>query len=73
VVRIFKDSVAVFGIPVSEQVRDLYAYINNIKITKLWVIRLARNSACMGEKRNACWVISSKYERKRSFGRPRYR
>jgi len=51
VVRVFKDPVAAFAIPVSEQVRDLCACINNIKITKLWVIRLARQSECMGEKK----------------------
>jgi hypothetical protein len=54
---VFKDPLAVLSIPVSGQVRDLYACINNTEITKLWVIRLARHSACMGEKRNACWVI----------------
>lgn len=64
---------AVLAIPVSEQVRDFYACINNIKITKLWVIRLARHSACMVKNRNACWAMVSKFERKWSFGRPRYR
>ena len=71
-VIIFKDPMAVLAIQISDQARDLYECINNIKITKLWVIRLARHSACMGEKKNACWVMVSKYGRKRLFGRPRY-
>jgi len=72
-VRVFKDAVTILAIPVSEQLRDLYVCINNIKITKLWVVRLARHSACMGKKRNACCFMVSRYERKSSFGKPRYR
>jgi hypothetical protein len=70
---VFKYPVDVLSKAISEQVRDWYACIINTEITKLWVIILARYSACMGEKRNACWVMVRKYERKRSFGRPRYR
>jgi hypothetical protein len=70
---VFKCLVAVLSIPVSGQVRDLCACVNNTEITKLWAIRLARHSACMGENLNACWVMVSKYESKRSFGRPTYR
>jgi hypothetical protein len=47
--------------------------INIIRMIKPWRLRLARQAARMGARRNACGVLVGKPEEKRPLGIPRPR
>jgi hypothetical protein len=56
-----------------EELHNLYASSNIIRVIKLWRMRLAGNVARMGGIGNACNSLVGKCEGKRPVGRPRHR
>jgi hypothetical protein len=57
----------------NEELRNLYASPNIIKVTKSRKMRWAWHVACMGRMRNAYNILIGKPEFKRPLGRPRRR
>ena len=54
----------------NEELNDLYASSNIIRVTKLRRVRSAGHVARMWERRGAYSVLVAKTEEKRPFGRP---
>ena len=57
----------------NEELSDLYSLQNIVRVVKSRRMRWAEHVACVAESRGVYRVLLWKPERKRPFGRPRYR
>jgi hypothetical protein len=57
----------------NEELHNLYASPNIIRVIKSRRVKWAGHVARIGERRNACRILVGKPERKRPLGRPRRR
>ena len=57
----------------NEELNDLYASPNIVRVIKLRRMKWAGHVTCMGERRSVYRVLVGKYEGKRTLGRPRRR
>jgi hypothetical protein len=55
-----------------QELRNLYASPNVIRVIKSWCVRWVGHVACVGEMRNGYKILIRKPEGKRLHGRPRH-
>jgi hypothetical protein len=57
----------------NQDLHNLYASLNIVRVIKSRSMRWAGHVACMGEMKNAHKILVGKHKGKRPLGRPRHR